>query len=72
MFVNVNNMSVLRGRAFANFKDALARRIADVKNEKSRIYDVKYLMFLTSKDEFLAAAKNGPYAVYIYNTCIRS
>ena len=34
---------------------ALARRIADVKSEISRILDVKRRAFLTSKDDFLVA-----------------
>ena len=41
----------------------LVRRMADVKSERSRIFDVNsnmYLVtFLTSKDDFLVAAKNG-------------
>ena len=36
-----------------------ARRMGDVKSELSRIFDVKYLTFLTSKDDFLVAAKTG-------------
>ena len=37
--------------------------MADVKSEISRIliFDVKYVTFLTSKDDFLVAAKNGSY-----------
>ena len=38
------------------FKYALARRMADVKSEISRILDVKCRAFLTSKDDFLVSA----------------
>ena len=41
-------------------KDALARRMDDVKRKISRISYVKYLTLLTSKDDVLVAAKNGP------------
>ena len=34
--------------------------MADVKSVISRIFDVKCRAFLTSKDYFLMAAKNGP------------
>ena len=37
-------------------RDARARRMADVKNEISRILDVKCRAFLTSKYDFLVAA----------------
>ena len=38
--------------------------MADVKSEISTIFDVKYLTFLTSKDDFLVAAKNGPKSLF--------
>ena len=41
-------------------KDALARRMDDVKRKMSRISYVKYLTLLTSKDDVLVAAKNAP------------
>ena len=40
--------------------DAFARRMADVVSEISRFFYIKYLTFLTSKDDFLVAAKIGP------------
>ena len=42
------------------FKDGLARTMADVKSEICRNLDVKYLTFLTSKDDFLVAATDQP------------
>ena len=39
---------------------ALARRMADVKSEISRILHVKCRAFLTPKDDFLVSAYNGP------------
>ena len=45
------------------YRDGLARRMADVKSEISRIFDVKYLTFSTSKNDFLVAVKAGPNGV---------
>ena len=40
--------------------NGLARTMADEKSEVSRIFDVKYWTFLTSKDDFLVAATDRP------------
>ena len=47
------------------YKDGLARKMADVKSEISRIFYVKYLTFLTSKDEFSVVAKTGPKVIHL-------
>ena len=49
-------MCVAVCRALFDLRDALARRMADVKSEISRILDVKCRAFLTSKDDFLVSA----------------
>ena len=42
---------------------AIMRRIDEVKVKYSRILNAKCLTFLTSKDDFLVAATNGPLEV---------
>ena len=39
--------------------------MGDIKSEISRISDVKCRAFLTSKDDFLVAAKNGTFVVSV-------
>ena len=54
-------VTIRRALLVFNALNGSARRMADVESEiKSRIVYVKYLTFLTSKDYFLVAAKNGP------------